>query len=218
MKPQLNWLKRQYCRNVLDPVGTWVVIQGWSVPLFCFLKAYDIRLVFAYQDITIPSVTSQTPGVPLQNCGSHYDLGCLATWPFLWLRSGAAFVIGDMTGTTVWPLPHQFQLPARSWTLIWNVWGASLGSSIVPIWAGDMVARRPAVQALSVRPCGPTRQGVCGPLPQGWCCGHFPWVWCFGHQQKGCQGGHHPPCSALKSYITAHRQLISAFEKHSVIC
>ena len=58
--------------------------------------------MLTYQDIKIPSVTSQTSGIPLQKCGSHYDLGCLATWPFLCLRSGAAFVIGDMTGTKVW--------------------------------------------------------------------------------------------------------------------
>ena len=70
------------------------------------------------------------------------------------------------------------------------------------------------LQALSVMPCGPSRQGVCGPLPQGWCCGHFPRVWCFGHQQKGCQGGHHPPWSALKSSISAHSHLISALGKH----
>ena len=131
-------------------VGTSVVTQGWRVFQLCFLKAYDIRLMFAYQDIKIPSVISQTSGIPLQNCGSHYDLGCLSTWPFLWLWSGAAFVIGDMTGTKVGP----FLLNSNFWRGVGDCLGmyegASLGPSILPIWAGDMLARGPAVPASSV--------------------------------------------------------------------
>ena len=63
-------------------IGTSVVTQGLRVFQFGFQQAYDIRLMLAYQDIKIPSVTTQTSGIPLQNCRSHYDLSCLATWPY----------------------------------------------------------------------------------------------------------------------------------------
>ena len=131
-------------------VGTSVMTQGWRVLQFCFLKAYDIKLMLNYQDIKIPSVTSQTSGVPLQNCGSHYDLGCLATWPFMCLRSGAVFVIGDMTGTKVGPflLNSNFRRGVGDWLGMYE--GTSLGPSNLPIWAGDMLAHGPAVPASSV--------------------------------------------------------------------
>ena len=87
---------------------------------------------------------------PLAFHCSHYDLGCLATWPLLWLRSGAAFVIGDMTGTKVglFLLNSNFRRGVGDWLEMYE--GASLGPSILPIWAGDMLAHRPAVPASSV--------------------------------------------------------------------
>ena len=116
--------------------------------------------MLAYQDIKIPSVTSQTSGIPLQNCGSHFDFVCSATWPFLWLRSGAAFVNGDITGTKVGPflLNSNFRRGVGDWLGMYE--GASWRPSILLVWAGDMLARGPAVPADSVRPCGPSRRGL----------------------------------------------------------
>ena len=98
----------------------------------------------------IPSVTSQASGIPLQNCGSHYDFVCLATWPFLWLRSGAAFVNGDITGTKDGPflLNSNFRRGVGDWLGMYE--GASRGPSILLVWAGDMLACGPAVPADSV--------------------------------------------------------------------
>ena len=143
---QLIWIPPQRFA-VAVIVGTSVVTQGWRVLQFCFLQANDIRLMLAYQDIKIPSVTSQTSGIPLQNCGSHYDFVCLAAWPFLWLRSGAAFVNGDITGTKVGPflLNSNFRWGVGDWLGMYE--GESRGPSILLVWAGDMLARGPAVPA-----------------------------------------------------------------------
>ena len=168
-----------------------------------------------YQDIKIPSVTSQTSGIPLQNCGSHYDFVCLAAWPFLWLRSGAAFVNGDITGTKVGPflLNSNFRWGVGDWLGMYE--GTSRGPSILLVRAGDMLARGPAVPADSVCEAMWTFEtGGLWASPIEWCCGHFPQVWCFGHRLKGCQDGHHPPWSALKSSISAHSHLVSALGKH----
>ena len=59
--------------------------------------------MLTHVDIKIPSVTSQTSGIPLQDCGSHYGLAFLAKWPFLCFRSAVAFVTGDITVTKVGP-------------------------------------------------------------------------------------------------------------------
>ena len=146
---QLIWIPPQRFAVAII-VGTSVVTQGWGLLQFCFLQAYDIRLMLAYQDIKISSVTSQTSGIPLQNCGSHYDFVCLATWPFLCLRSGAAFVNGDITGTKVGPflLNSNFRPGVGDWLGMYE--GASRGPSILLVWAGDMLARGPAVPADSV--------------------------------------------------------------------
>ena len=100
-------------------VGTSVVTQGWRVLQFCFLKAYGIRLMVAYQDIKIPSVTSQTSGVPLQplwfGLFSHLAFAVLTEW--------CCFCHWWYDWDKGWPLPTQFQLPVRSWRLIGDVWG-----------------------------------------------------------------------------------------------
>ena len=68
---------------------------------FGFLQAYNIWLMLINQDIKVPSVTSQTPNVPLQY-SSHYDLFGLVEI-FLFFRSPAGFVIGDVTGALFAP-------------------------------------------------------------------------------------------------------------------
>ena len=123
---QLVWIPPQRFAVAII-VGTSVVTQGWRVFQFGFLQAYDIRLVLAYQDIKIPSVTLQTSGIPLQNCRSHYDLSCLATWPFLCFLGGAAFVNGDVTGIKVGPfiLNSNFRRGVGDWLGMYE--GASRG-------------------------------------------------------------------------------------------
>ena len=53
---QLIWIPPPWFAVAII-VGTSLVTQGCKVLQFCFLKAYGIRLMFAYQDIKIPSVT-----------------------------------------------------------------------------------------------------------------------------------------------------------------
>ena len=108
--------------------------------------------MLTYQDIKIPSVTLQTSGMPLQNCGSHYDLGCLATWRFLFFRSGAAFVNDDVTETKVgsFLLNSNFQCGVGDCLGMYE--GASRGPSILPVWTEDKLAHGPALPANSV--CG----------------------------------------------------------------
>ena len=118
-------------------VGILVVTQRWRVLQFWFLKAYDIRLMFAYQDIKIPSVTSQTSGIPLQNSGSHYDLGCLATWPFLWLWSVVVLILS----LVIWMgqrLAPSYSIPTSGAELETD-WGGGGG-----VWGGVPRALNPA--------------------------------------------------------------------------
>ena len=106
--------------------------------------------MFAYENIKIPSVISQTSGIPLQNCGNHYGLGHLAIWPFLCSWSGAAFVNGDVNGVKVDPFLFISTFWRRVGDCLGMYEGASQGPSIPPVWVGDLLARGPAVPEDSV--------------------------------------------------------------------
>ena len=96
VKISSQWLK------IAVIIGTSIVTQGWGMLQFGFLQAYNIWLMLMNQDIKVPSIASQTPNVPLQY-SSHYDLFGLVDI-FLFFRSPAGFVIGDVTGALFAPL------------------------------------------------------------------------------------------------------------------
>ena len=101
------------------------------------------------QDIKIPSVGTQTPDIPLNDCGSHYRVGCLARWSFLDLHIPTAFVIGDVTGRNVGPL-----LSCTFERGVWDAFGmydeASRRPSILFNRVGGMLACGPAGPPVSV--------------------------------------------------------------------
>ena len=134
-----------------------------------------------YQDIKILSVTSQTPDIPLYDCGSHYSFGCLVMWPFLDFRIPAAFVIHDVTGTNVGPL-FSCTFGRGVWDAFGMNDGASRGPSILFNWVGDTLARGPAGPPVSVF------EAVLALETEGlWTMfrGYFPQRWCYGHRYCG---------------------------------
>ena len=123
---------------------------------------------------------------------------CLCQWWCHWDKS--------------WPLHPQFQLPARSWRLIGDVWGGVPGA-LNPARLCWRHASTWATCACQLCLWGHVslRDGICGPLTQGWCCVHFPQMWCFRHRLKG---GHHPPWTVLMSLVSPHTHLVFALGKH----
>ena len=121
----------------------------FALVLFPVDKWHQVDIHLFIQNIKIPSVTSQTPDIPLNDCGSHYSFGCLVMWPFLDFRIPAAFVIGDVTGSNVGPL-----LSCTFGHGVWDAFGmydgASRGPSILFNWVGDTLAHGPAGPPVSV--------------------------------------------------------------------
>ena len=130
-----QWLK------IAVIIGTSIVTQGWGMLQFGFLQAYNIWLMLMNQDIKVPSVTSQTPNVPLQY-RSHYDLFGLVEI-FLFFRSPAGFVIGDVTGALFAPFlfSSTFFLGVGSWFGTYE--GPFVGLLVLSIWDGDTLAYGP---------------------------------------------------------------------------
>ena len=108
----------------LFPVDIWhqadarLWVSGYENP-FCYIAdlwhaiGFDWIWLDLFNDDTRPSGHISRSGMPWQNCGNHYDLGCLATWRLLCFRSGAAFVNGDVTGTKVGPFLLNYNFQSR---------------------------------------------------------------------------------------------------------
>ena len=130
-----HWLK------IAVIIGTSIMTQRWGMLQFGFLQAYNIWLMLMNQDIKVPSVTSQTPNVPLQY-SSHYDLFGLVEI-FLFFRSPAGFVIGDVTRALFAPFlfSSTFFFGVGSWFGTYE--GAFVGLLVPSIWDGDTLAYGP---------------------------------------------------------------------------
>ena len=98
-------------------------------------------------DIKVPSYTSQISNIPLQ-FGSHDDF-CLVEI-FLFFRSPAGFVIGDVIGALFAPFlfSSTFAFGFGNWFGTYE--GASVGLLVPTIWDGDSLEYGPDAPTFSV--------------------------------------------------------------------
>ena len=118
---------------ILFPVGKWhqadARLSGYQNP-FCYNADLWHSIAELWQPLWFCCLFSHL-AFPMVT-----EWCCLCQWWYHWDKG--------------WPLPPQFQLPTRSSRLVGMYEGASRGPSILLVWAGDMLARGPAVPADSV--------------------------------------------------------------------